>query len=187
MNKKMKKPPSSQHWDEALSCDAQWWTIIDSAKMMKCGASEKIFRPLAFSICANMNLISCSFSVYVNFLICFKKRGNCFFLIQGKAGAGKNMRVSGLEWRVSHSMWAITSGTRVQDNQINSCQSYPWPLASASFAVSTQRTTFMNNRLMSFKKELLWVIHDSLRESTQAEIQNGRNSSQRQFGTSAIT
>lgn len=169
----MKKPLSSQHWDEAFSSDAQWWAIIDTAKTMECSASEQISRPLAFSICANMNLVSCSSSVYVNFLTSWEKKTKTrkhffFFSDTGKAGARKNMRVPGLQWRVSHFRWAITWKTRVQDNQINSCQNYPWPpwpLASASFAVSAQRMTFMNNRLMTFKKELLWVIQPKRKQT----------------------
>lgn len=184
----MKKPLSSQRWDEAVSSDAQWWAIIDAAKTMECSASEQISRPLAFSICANMNLISCSSSVYVNFLTSWKKkRGKkiFFFSDTGKAGAGKNMRVAGLQWRVFHFRWAITWGTRVQDNQIISRQSYPWSLASASFAVSAQRMTFMNNRLMTFIKELPWVIQ--LKRKQTSRDPEWQEQFQRQFGTRAIT
>lgn len=70
--------------------------------MMECGASEQISRPLAFSICGNMNLISCSSSVYVNFFTSLGKKKH-IFVIQGKAGAGKN-----------ESPWIIIKGFSLQ-------------------------------------------------------------------------
>lgn len=64
--------------------------LLTLQKMIECGALHQSTWTFAFGICGNMNLISCSFSVYVNFLICSKKNEETFLLIQGKAGAGED-------------------------------------------------------------------------------------------------